>query len=365
VKRIVLLGALLALPACQGGHGTETRSPAGEPFGAHLWPVGAVTAGMLLHDDGSRLWSYQLDGRRRLLWRHPSIRGEVAAAAPDGSELAYFVYAHGRQFLYLLSHDGRVRPVDAAAVKKGGWLNDASFIRPSANPRARIGLYWMRSVYRRGNSVDTIRALRPRGSLPVAVALRTGEYPYRLAGYPGSPLFTLTLIRRVIPPPGSLLVLQDPGQWRTPTRLGELLPLRETDNEHPVAWLSPTTFLLRARDGIRLFERRCFSAGSKVVYSGRGIDLSDVDEGLWPIVPVSGNRVLVMASLPAAATRDEAATMRANERPLHWAVLDLRTRSLARTRLVFHETGWVYVQPDRPFGEQGGTRCAGFTQPPS
>jgi hypothetical protein len=320
---------------------------------------------MLLHDDGLGLWSYQLDGRRRLLWRHPPIHAEVAAAAPDGSELAYFVYAHGRQFLYLLSRDGRVRPVDAAAQKKGGWLIDPSFLRPSTNPHGRIGLYWVRSVYRHQKSVDTIRALRPDGSVPVAVSLRTGEYPYRLAGYPGSPLFTLTLIRPVAPPPGSLLVLPDPGQWRTPARVGELLPLRETDNQHPVAWLSPTTFVLRGRDGIRLFDQRCFFAGSKVVYSGRGIDRQGVDEGLWPIVPVDGKRVLVMASLATSATRDESATMRANERPLHWAVLDLSTRRLARTSLVFHEAGWVYVQPDRPFREQGGTRCAGFTQPPS
>jgi len=319
---------------------------------------------MLLHDDGRSLWSYRLDGRRRLLWRHPPIRGEVAAAAPDGSELAYFAYVHGRQFLYLLSHDGRVRLVDAAAEKKGGWLIDPSFLRPSTSPHGRIRLYWVRSVYRHENSVDTIRVLRPNGSLPVAVALRTGEYPYRLAAYPGSPLFTLTLIRRVTPPPGSLLVLPDPSQWRTPARLGDLLPLRETDNEHPVAWLSPTTFVLLARDGIRVFDHRCFFAGSKVVNSGRGIDFYGVDEGSWPIVPVGGNRVLVMASLPASATGDEAATMRANERPLHWAVLNLGTRRLARTRLVFRETGWVYVQPNRPFREQGGTRCAGFNQPP-
>jgi hypothetical protein len=364
VKRIVLLAALLVLPACQGGHGTARRTPASGPLAGLRWPAGAVRAGMLLHDDGLGLWSYQLDGRRRLLWRHAPIRAEVAAAAPDGSELAYFVYAHGRQFLYLLSPDGRVHPVDAAAVKKGGWLDDASFLRPSTTPRGRIGLYWVRSMYRRENSLDTIRVLRPDGSLPVAVALRTGEYPYRLAGYPGSPLFTLTLIRRVTPPPGSLLVLPDPSQWRTPARVGDLLPLRETDNRHPVAWLSPTTFVLRASDGIRLFDQRCFFAGSKVVYSGRGIDLYGVDEGLWPIVPVGRNRVLVMASLPASATRDEAATMRANERPLHWAVLDLRTRRLARTKLIFHEAGWVYVQPARPFREQGGTRCAAFDQPP-
>lgn len=211
-----------------------------------------------------------------------------------------------------------------------------------------------------------MRVLGQHGPVPVHVALRAGEYPYKLAGYPGSPIFTLALGRRVQPPPPSLLLLQALRQTRTLSSWGELPPLLDIDNGHGVAWLSPTSFVLLAHLHVRLFVDRCAYRGSRVVYSGRGINGGLVDEGLWPLVPVGRGRVLVMPELPRSARRDEGSVMRVNERPLHWAVLDLRTGRLSRTRLVFSEQGWVYVQPDRRFRETDGARgCAGFTQPPS
>jgi len=362
VKRIVLLAALLVLPACQAGRQTASRPLAGGPLAGARWPVGAVRAGMLLHDDGRDLWSYRLDGRRQLLWRHRSVEDAVAAASPDGRELAYLVRTRRRQFLYLLSPNGSVRLVDSVPIL-AGWLHDAVFLRTAGPDRAPL-LYWSRMESRRKRDLNVIRVLGPHGSAPVHVALREGEYPLRLAAYPGSPVFTLALGRRVQPPPPALL-LDWPELQRTPERFGELLPLRDLDNAHGVAWLSQTTFALLARGRLRLFDYGCVFAGSKVVYSGQGLDSFLIDEGQWPLVPIGRGRLLVMPQLPASARRDEAATLRANARPLHWAVLDLRAHRLAQTQLTFDEQGWVYVQPDRPFGKQGARRCAGFTQPPS
>jgi hypothetical protein len=110
----------------------------------------------------------------------------------------------------------------------------------------------------------------------------------------------------------------------------------------------------------------CIWRGSKVVYSGRGIDDFLIDEGAWPLVPLERERLLVMPRLPPADRHDEAATLRANERPLHWAVLDLRTRLLTRTPLRFSETGWVGVQRARPYVQPSAARnCTGFAEPPS
>ncbi len=366
MKRAALAAVLLLLPACQSGRQPTTAAPAqdGSLAGAR-WPAAAIHAGMLLHDDGRRLWAYELGGRRRLLWRHAEIgRGWVAAASPEGHELAYVVPAGGHQVLYLLSHDGSVRVVDS--VGGGGWLHDAVFLRPPSKPSARPRLYWSRVDSTNGRSVYGVRVLGIHDPAPVHVALREGEYPYKLASYPGSPIFTLALGRHVQPPTPSLLLLQRSGQTRTLSRWGELLPLLDIDNGHGVAWLSPGTFVLFARRHVRLFVNDCVYRGSKVVYSGRGIDGGLVDEGLWPLVPAGGSRVLVMPELPRSLRRDEGSVMRANEQPLHWAVLDVHTGRLSRTRLVFSEQGWVYVQPDRRFRETDGSRaCAGFTQPPS
>jgi hypothetical protein len=318
---------------------------------------------MLLHDDGRRLWAYELNGRRRLLWSHVEMKGGVAAAAPDGRELAYVASAGGgRQLLYLLSHDGRIRAVDSVG---NGWLHDAAFLRPPSEPAGRARLYWSRADGEHGRSSEGVRVLGPRGPVDIHVALREGEYPYRLAGYPGSPILTLTLGRNVQPPRPSLLLLQHPGQTRTLSRWGELLPLLDIDNAHGAAWLSPTSFVLLVRGQVRLFVNGCAYRGSRVVYSGRGIDSDLVDEGAWPLVPVGRRRLLSMPELPVSARRDEASVMRANARPLHWAVLDLRTRRLSRTPLVFSEEGWVYVQPDEGFRDAGPRDCAGFTERPS
>jgi len=329
--------------------------PAGPLAGAR-WPAGSVHAGMLLHDDGRALWSYRLDGKRRLLWRHAAFHGAVVAAAPAGQQLAYVLGGPGdRQSLYLLGADGSVRLADTI---RAGWLHDAVFVRGR--------LYWSRSDEGGRVDVERLRVLGPGGPRTVHVPLRVGEYPARLSAYPGSPLFTLALGRRVQPPPPALLVLLEPSRRTDPARFGELLPLRDLDNRHGVAWLSPTSFVTFARGQLRLFDESCIWRGSKVVYSGRGIDDFLVDEGAWPLLPLERERVLVMPRLPAADRHDEAATLRANERPLHWAVLDLRTRRLTQTPLRFSETGWVGVQPARPYVQPSVARnCTGFAEPPS
>ncbi|MGZ4256526.1 MAG: hypothetical protein ACXVRE_02040 [Gaiellaceae bacterium] len=353
MKRAALAAALLLLSGCESGHG-HPRASASGPFAAARWPAGSVRAGMLLHDDGRHLWSYRLDGKRRLLWRHRAIRGAVVAASPDGRQLAYIVGAPGgRQFLYLLRQNGTVRLADTLGE---GWFQHAVFLRH--------GLFWSRSDAGGGATID-LRVLRRRRAATVHVTLRIGEFPAALAGYPGSPLFTLTLGRRVQPPRPALMLLLDPSRWKDPGRFGELLPLRDVDNQHGVAWLSPTSFVFFVGGQLRLFTEACAWRGSKVVYSGRGVDSHLVDEGVWPLVPVGRQEVLVMPELPAPARRDEGAVMQANDRPLHWAVLHLRARRLARTRLVFSETGWVYVQPDRPFRGATSGGCPGFSEPPS
>ena len=49
------------------------------------WPAGSVPVGVLLHDDGTKLWVVPLDGRPRLLWTHPEAHVyeiEVGILAP-------------------------------------------------------------------------------------------------------------------------------------------------------------------------------------------------------------------------------------------------------------------------------------------
>jgi hypothetical protein len=314
---------------------------------------------MLLHDDGHRLWSYRLDGHRQLLWSHPANLGKVAAASPGGRELAYIHSTGEHSTLYLLTRDGNVRRVEGH-----GWLHDPVFLRPARAAAPR--LYWSRMIERRGRSQNDIRVLGPEGPRSVRVDLRRGEYPYRLAAYPGSPILTLVLGRWTQPPRPALLMLLRPAEKPSPSQIGELLPLRDIDNGHGVAWLSPTSFVLLARSRVRLVAYDCAYAGSRVRYSGRGIDGDLVDEGLWPLVPLWRNHVLVVPALPPSARRDEGSVMRANERPLHWSVLDLGSRRVKRTPLVFSERGWLYVQPDALFREsQRPDGCAGFREPPS
>ncbi|MEW6060011.1 MAG: hypothetical protein AB1551_07740, partial [Actinomycetota bacterium] len=105
--------------------------------------------GVLLHDDGRRLWAVPLDGKPELLWEHPPAHVYQIAAGPGGRTLAYSVMLRGRTakdpsyVLYLLDSDGTVRTVDV--VRNYLSIESPVFLRAPTDPEGPVRLYWIRA----------------------------------------------------------------------------------------------------------------------------------------------------------------------------------------------------------------------------
>ena len=391
----IALGAcVVGGAACSAGSGSERRpggiapqrtSPAssaagaptapspvdvGGPFDGLRWSGRAVPIDALLHDDGRRLWSVALDGRRAVVWRHPPAAVTALAAAPDGDRVAVAVALEPRNasqaasLLYLLEEDGSVRLVDHTSSFRS--IDSPIFLRPpTASDAAAARLYWLRT----GEAIDgfgrldtdvMVLAGRPR---PVRVPLRFAEAVLDIQGYAGGSTFTFTLFRQNdVPTRAEVLRNDDDAARTTPARLtqwGNNEPRAQTDVLNGVAWVSPTDYVVpvaqrfhRGGYALRLYRVGCEQFGSQVVYRGRRIDWGYADLP-WRLQPGGRDRVLVLASADARGAP------RGRSTDIVWRAVDLRSGRISSTRVRWASGAWTWVQRDaapRPNSRAGCSR---------
>ncbi len=387
-RYLVLTAALLALAAsCTPGAGTDAGTPGPtstapgggssapptptsegmpEPLGplaGLTWPAGSVPEGVLLHDDGRRLWAVPLQGEPELLWEHPPAHVYEIAAGPGGRELAYSVELPARRaedpsyVLYLLRRDGRVETVDVV----DGWRSIESpiFLQPPTDLEGPVRLYWIRMSQdvslQTGRLNSQVMVLGDEGPLPVEVTLRHEEAPWAIHGYPGSWLFQLTLFRTNNVPTRleHLLVIDwahGPEYEAGLTWWGDLEKPVNTDIFTGVAWITPLEYVIPVaqdfyprRYSLRLFRFNCESFGSHVVYRGTEIDWGYA-EAPWPLLPGGPDRVLVLlAEDVRRVTADRARTA-------PWYAVDVDTGRFTRTDARWSPPEelrgwWTFVQP--------------------
>jgi hypothetical protein len=382
----VLLGLAVAVTvtACDssGRQHAATRSVvvAGPLAGDH-WPAGSVHAGMLLHDDGRRLWAVGLTGEPRLLWKHRPLSVYEITAAPDGRSLAYSVAvptASKKQqtsfFLYLLQSDGSITTVDS--IKNFGSIESPIFLRAPTDPKGPVRLYWIRS--HESLQPSTARLDKQvmvhvnAASRQVRVALRLTEAPEDIWGYAGSPLFATTVFRHDNLPTRLEVLRTDDSAPLSSTSLTywtQFAPVANTDVFTGVAWLTPLDYAVPVGQrfspseySIRLFRAGCEYYGSHVVYRGTSIDTGS-SETPWTMLPYGNHTVLVLLAKDLAALGAHKSSY------ARWFALDVRTGRMAPTQARWTPTGWwTYVQPDRhsetgPVSSASGCRGLSWTYP--
>jgi hypothetical protein len=348
----------------------QTAATAGVdgPFDGARWSGDRVPVHSLLHDDGRRLWSIDLRGRRVLVWRHSPAAVTSIAAAPNGTRLAVSIALDPRNgsqpayVLYELRADGSVRAVDRTHEFRS--IDAPVYLRAPTGPAdARPRLYWMRT----GEAVDDLGRLDTqvmvdaRGAREVRVPLRFAETVFDIAGYPGANTFTFTLFRQNdIPARAEVLRNDDARAPTTPASLslwGNNEPRAETDVLNGVAWLTPTDYVVPVAQrfhasgyALRLFRIGCEELGSHVVYRGSGIDWGYSDLP-WRLQPAGGHRILVLSATEARAAGGEPAEEGVGDRngggPVAlWRAVDLRTGRMRPTRVAWRPGAWTWVEPD-------------------
>jgi hypothetical protein len=231
--------------------GEPLPTPAGSLAGAR-WPAGTIRAGMLLHDDGRRLWSVPLSGGPRIVWAHRKVHVYEIAAAPNGGSLAYVVNMFPASpsatevmaYLYLLRSDGRVELVDE--VKNYRSIESPVFLRPPSAPGNAVRLYWYRGSEELApgtQHLDNDVMVLDRGRVRwVHVALRRNEAPIDIEGYPGSANLTVTTFRHDdLPTRGEVLRLEQSPDLRSWAEFGSAA---NTDELNGVAWISRNEYVV-------------------------------------------------------------------------------------------------------------------------
>ncbi len=340
------------------------------PFDGLTWSGEPGPVDALLHDDGSRLWSVELSGRRTLVWKHPPVSVSQLAASPDGERVAMSIGLephNGSQpsfLLYVLERDGSVRLADTTREFRS--IDSPVFLRPpSSRGTSRERLYWIRT----GDSVDSfgrldseVMVLTDHGPREVRVPLRFTEAVFDIHGFPGAPTATLTLFRQNdVPTRAEILRNDDHRSGVTPASLtlwGNNEFRANTDVLNGVAWVSPKEYVIpvaqrfhRGRYELRLFRIGCESLGSHVAYEGREIDWG-YSELPWRIVPAGAGRVLVIGADDARDANPDA------PRGLTWRTVDLDTGRISATGVEWSRGGWTWVaRTPRDGGGDGLDGC--------
>lgn len=364
------------LTACSGGSSAARRSqaPAGAalpgssgPLAGTHWNPKLVRVGELLHDDGTRLWAVSLSGKKQLVWQHPRADVAEISAGPSGRELAFTVRAEPgpsqkqgvSMYLYLLGSDGRVRLIDE--IKNFGEIDDPTFLRSPTQPGGPVLLYWARffgggfTVNRiTGRPDSTLMVLKGGRVWKVELPLRYGEGIDTLAGFPGSPYFTVGLWRQENTPTRREILSSGNSYRKGPKTSFHFLPIyypvAETDVPTGTgAWLTPRDFVVPVMQrafpklySLKLFRAGCEYYGAHLVYQGTGIDLGE-SEAPWMILPEGNRHVLVLGAKPTLAFIAHKA------KSVPWLSVDVRTGRITPTRARFdtrlgHGT-WTFVQP--------------------
>lgn len=351
-----------------GGPAGGARGPG--PLDGLTWSGTPVPNGALLHDDGSRLWSVALDGRRTLVWNHPRVTVSQLAASPNGERVALSVGLEPRResqpsfLLYVLEADGSVRLADTTHAFRS--IDSPVFLRPpSSRGESGVRLYWIRT----GESVDVfgrldseVMVLADDGPREVRVPLRFTEAVFGIHGFPGAATATLTLFRQNdVPTRAEILRNDDHRSGVTPGSLtlwGNNEFRANTDVLNGVAWVSPNEYVVpvaqrfhRGRYELRLFRIGCESLGSHVVYEGTDIDWGYSDLP-WRILPAGSDRVLVLGADGVRSTDPEA------PRGLRWLAVDLADGRISPTDVVWGRGAWTWVAtPPRVADGDGRQAC--------
>jgi hypothetical protein len=328
------------------------------------WPAGKIRSGDLLYDDGSHLWAYRLTGKRRLIWTHPTVQVAVLAAGSGGHELGLSIYlnpteaASPSSLLYLMSSDGSIRVADA--VDRFGSIGSVVFLRDIPEAEGAIHLYWVRwgsDISKSTGRLDNRAMVDDAGrSFPVSFALRLGQAPSQIAGYPGGVGFTVAIYSHV-DVPAQYEVLKNAGTTdvSSPVRWGEFSSRGFTDSNLDVAWVSPNEYVVpvshdaqRRSLTMRVFHADCRHPGGAVEGAGRiGYRGSDFDsttvDGQWygPLLPAGPDRVL-------AVTRADFRLAAAHKGPSFWSTVDLKTGRVFHVPVPWKEGAWAMVSPPRP-----------------
>jgi hypothetical protein len=370
----MLLACTLAIVGCSGRSGGAARGsspavtrsanvaaaqrPSIGPFDGSRWSGEPAPVGALLHDDGRRLWSIDLEGRRTLVWRHPPANVSLLAAAPGGAPIALAVAAEPRRtsdasfYLYELEADGTIRLLDITHAVRS--IDSPLYVRPptsgaTAGPRP----YWLRvgeEVDGRGRLETEVMTVGGHGRESVFVPLRYTEAVFDLEGYPGGRTFTLTLFRQNDVPTRAEILRNDDaaadvaGASKTTWANDE--PRAETDVLTGVAWVSPTDYVVpvaqryhRGGYSLRLFRVGCEAYGSHVAYRGHAVDWGYADAP-WRMLPAGAAHVLVLGARDGRRVRAGAASSPS------WRSVDVRTGALTATPIAWEPGAWSWVVPD-------------------
>jgi hypothetical protein len=370
----LLLACTFAVVACSGRSGdaaggatpgvtrTGTVAPVDRPsvgpFKALGWSGRPAADGALLHDDGRRLWSIDLAGRRTMTWRHPPANVTSVAAAPGGAPIALAVAAEPRRasdasfYLYELEVDGTIRLLDITHTFR--TIDSPLYLRPpTSRATAAPQPYWLRvgeKVDGHGRLETEAMTVGDGGRETVFVPLRYTEAVFDVEGYPGGRTFTLTLFRQNDVPTRAEILRNDDAAadvaGASATIWGNDESRAQTDVLTGVAWTSPTDYVVpvaqrnhRAGYSLRLFRVGCEAYGSHVAYRGRGIDWGYADAP-WRILPAGPGHVLVLGA-------DDGRRLRAGVAiSPSWRSVDIRTGALTRTSVAWESGAWSWVVPD-------------------
>lgn len=330
------------------------------------WPAGSLRPGMLLYDNGRRLWSMQLDGSRTLLWKHPAIGLTDIAVAPDGRELAFAVTMQvGNSSgwgLWDLRPDGSIRLVDSVA--NDDFIVTPTFMRVPEHPDAPYRLYWLRGSQtidpRNGRFENTVMSLEPSGRLVVDVPLRYSESPIALSAYPGSPVSSLVLVRRTNIPTRYVDLRSSDyfDGFGSATRLGEWQEVANSDVNNAVTWLTPRWYVAAVghQDTLPSFQMKRFAVqceyfGSHRITTGTRI-AGSTDEALWQPVALDNRRMLVLL------TRHLRIGPPGVNPHGPWFVLDAFSGRVTRTALFWNGIGvWQSVRPSSSVNLDADPHC--------
>lgn len=325
------------------------------PFANSRWSGKRLKVDRLLHDDGTNLMAYSIEGEAETVWTHPPAAVTGLAAAPNGTAVAMTVNlprGEGQgisSVLYWLKEDGVVQTVDAVGGKQS--IVAPIFLRPPTLPRSKPRLYWLRFSDRldeHGRMETSVWVMTESGPAQVSVPLRYGEGVFDISGYPGGAFFTVSLYRRNDIPTRLEVIRNDDyvgGTDASLTLWGNFESRANTDIFTGPAWVSPGVYVVPIAHEfflkqytLRRFSIRCELYGSEIVYRGSEIDFGfDIP---WQMVPAGRDKVFVLSSKDAK--------MLMSGEPATWTILSLDEGRLIDSTIEWGQGPWTWVAPAAP-----------------
>lgn len=203
----------------------------------------------------------------------------------------------------------------------------------------------------------------------LASPFRYGEGVDGIAGYPGSPFFTISLYRRENTPTRRE-ILSSGNYTYFPRTSFHFLPLyypvAETDIPTGTgAWISARDFVVPVMQrgftklySLELFHAGCEYYGAHLVYRGTGIDLGE-SEAPWAILPGGKEHILVLG------VKAMLAFVAHKVKGVHWLRVDVRTGRIRPTGARFDtplgKGWWTFVQPSARASLEPSAGCKKYS----